>query len=179
MDACQRHCTDVASCLATNCRAMLPCTKVWRLLQRGADCPRPPVRAAECCGRSAGRSRPPETLIEDPRAPQLLAPTSRLTPTVSPLPPFHSHSARIRTIKRCYSACWGARIRTWEWRNQNPLPYHLATPQRRLACRRGARTTVQATPIRRAVRTRGISRLGPFSVAACVGGRRGRHRSRR
>ena len=25
-------------------------------------------------------------------------------------------------------AGWGARIRTWEWRNQNPLPYHLATP---------------------------------------------------
>jgi hypothetical protein len=25
---------------------------------------------------------------------------------------------------------WGARIRTSEWRNQNPLPYHLATPQR-------------------------------------------------
>ena len=24
---------------------------------------------------------------------------------------------------------WGARIRTWVWRNQNPLPYHLATPQ--------------------------------------------------
>ncbi|CEJ84690.1 hypothetical protein HYPGJ_20485 [Hyphomicrobium sp. GJ21] len=22
---------------------------------------------------------------------------------------------------------WDARIRTWEWRNQNPLPYHLAT----------------------------------------------------
>jgi hypothetical protein len=27
-------------------------------------------------------------------------------------------------------AGWGARIRTWEWRNQNPLPYHLATPHR-------------------------------------------------
>src|SRR5688572_5286346 len=27
------------------------------------------------------------------------------------------------------AAGWGARIRTWEWRNQNPLPYHLATPQ--------------------------------------------------
>ena len=27
------------------------------------------------------------------------------------------------------SGGWGARIRTWEWRNQNPLPYHLATPQ--------------------------------------------------
>ena len=26
-------------------------------------------------------------------------------------------------------AGWGARTRTWEWRNQNPLPYHLATPQ--------------------------------------------------
>ena len=23
---------------------------------------------------------------------------------------------------------WGARIRTWEYRNQNPVPYHLATP---------------------------------------------------
>jgi hypothetical protein len=26
-------------------------------------------------------------------------------------------------------AGWGAWIRTREWRNQNPLPYHLATPQ--------------------------------------------------
>ena len=25
---------------------------------------------------------------------------------------------------------WDARIRTWEWRNQNPLPYHLATSHR-------------------------------------------------
>src|SRR5262245_27204983 len=33
-------------------------------------------------------------------------------------------------------AGWGARIRTWEWRNQNPLPYHLATPQRRTNCER-------------------------------------------
>ena len=28
---------------------------------------------------------------------------------------------------------WGARIRTWEWRYQKPLPYRLATPQCR-AC---------------------------------------------
>jgi hypothetical protein len=27
-------------------------------------------------------------------------------------------------------AGWGGRIRTSEWRNQNPLPYHLATPQK-------------------------------------------------
>lgn len=25
---------------------------------------------------------------------------------------------------------WGARIRTWECRDQNPVPYRLATPQR-------------------------------------------------
>src|SRR5579885_2633583 len=25
---------------------------------------------------------------------------------------------------------WGARIRTWEWRIQSPLPYRLATPHR-------------------------------------------------
>ena len=30
---------------------------------------------------------------------------------------------------RALTLVWGARIRTWEWRNQNPLPYHLATPQ--------------------------------------------------
>src|SRR5262249_20529245 len=29
----------------------------------------------------------------------------------------------------------GARTRTWEWRNQNPLPYHLATPQWQQALR--------------------------------------------
>ena len=25
---------------------------------------------------------------------------------------------------------WGGRIRTYECRDQNPVPYHLATPQR-------------------------------------------------
>src|SRR6266851_9060607 len=28
---------------------------------------------------------------------------------------------------------WGGRIRTSVWRNQNPLPYHLATPHDSLA----------------------------------------------
>ncbi len=27
---------------------------------------------------------------------------------------------------------WGGRNRTFAWRNQNPLPYRLATPQRHL-----------------------------------------------
>ena len=41
---------------------------------------------------------------------------------------------------------WGARIRTWEWRNQNPLPYHLATPQskKRLLTRRFCRRKVRS-----------------------------------
>ena len=34
-----------------------------------------------------------------------------------------------RDITLSRVAGWGARIRTWEWRNQNPLPYRLATPQ--------------------------------------------------
>lgn len=28
---------------------------------------------------------------------------------------------------------WGGRIRTLEWRDQNPLPYRLATPQDKFA----------------------------------------------
>src|SRR6516162_4751702 len=31
--------------------------------------------------------------------------------------------------KPCSTFGWGGRIRTSVWRNQNPLPYHLATPQ--------------------------------------------------
>ena len=30
---------------------------------------------------------------------------------------------------QCVGAGWGGRDRTSEWRNQNPLPYRLATPQ--------------------------------------------------
>ncbi len=44
-------------------------------------------------------------------------------------------------------AGWGARIRTWEWRNQNPLPYRLATPQRpRLHPRLGRRRDDSVEP---------------------------------
>jgi hypothetical protein len=32
---------------------------------------------------------------------------------------------------------WGARIRTWEWRYQKPLPYRLATPQHGCEMQRG------------------------------------------
>src|SRR3569623_473924 len=47
---------------------------------------------------------------------------------------------------------WGAWIRTREWRNQNPLPYHLATPQHGTGVRRGTSQrrrggrTIAATP---------------------------------
>ncbi len=36
---------------------------------------------------------------------------------------------RIRPLSSRASHGWGGRIRTSEWRDQNPLPYHLATPQ--------------------------------------------------
>jgi hypothetical protein len=33
-------------------------------------------------------------------------------------------------VNRCeHQFGWGGRIRTSAWGNQNPLPYHLATPQ--------------------------------------------------
>ena len=41
---------------------------------------------------------------------------------------------------------WGGRIRTSAWRNQNPLPYRLATPQCRFvsqAAARGGRTIMR------------------------------------
>jgi hypothetical protein len=50
-------------------------------------------------------------------------------------PPNSPHKPRLfwrdadRTKTGALSG-WGAWIRTREWRNQNPLPYHLATPQR-------------------------------------------------
>ncbi len=34
----------------------------------------------------------------------------------------------LKTIKRTIVG-WGGRDRTYECRNQNPVPYHLATPQ--------------------------------------------------
>src|SRR5262245_53998971 len=39
-----------------------------------------------------------------------------------------------RLFTALYSHGWGGRIRTYEWRLQRPLPYHLATPQQTLTC---------------------------------------------
>ena len=36
---------------------------------------------------------------------------------------------RYPNWKTLHKDGWGARIRTWVWWNQNPLPYRLATPQ--------------------------------------------------
>jgi hypothetical protein len=51
---------------------------------------------------------------------------------------------------------WGGRDRTSEWRNQNPLPYHLATPQ--LADRETSDGASHLIPAPRVYRgTQGIS----------------------
>jgi hypothetical protein len=39
------------------------------------------------------------------------------------------HVAAAQPRSCCGKNGWGGRIRTSEWRDQNPLPYHLATPQ--------------------------------------------------
>src|SRR5437016_6274931 len=39
------------------------------------------------------------------------------------------HAAACHQARQVSKTGWGGRIRTSEWRDQNPLPYHLATPQ--------------------------------------------------
>ena len=68
------------------------------------------------------------------------------------------------------SAGWGARIRTWEWRNQNPLPYHLATPHRGRSATRPAeatRTIVKRTRAGNPVAE--VRPTGPLPSAAASG----------
>src|SRR5215472_14745845 len=64
------------------------------------------------------------------------------------LTPGKSHIIRQHRTERTETRLvgWGGRTRTSEWRNQNPLPYHLATPHFRAAClrRNGARTIAAA-----------------------------------
>ena len=54
-------------------------------------------------------------------------------------------------------AGWGGRDRTSEWRNQNPLPYRLATPQQ--APGNDRTQAVRKTPL---LRCRSIGGVGPF-----------------
>jgi hypothetical protein len=55
-----------------------------------------------------------------------------ITPDRLP-PQIHAKMAARRDNNSCnikyLVAGWGGRIRTSAWRNQNPLPYRLATPQ--------------------------------------------------
>ena len=72
--------------------------------------------------------------------PRSLIPCGQPKLSSTPSAPVSSTSGRIVRHSLCAApplsakqgglVGWGARIRTWEWRNQNPLPYHLATPQR-------------------------------------------------
>gem|GEM_PF-6991559 len=54
-----------------------------------------------------------------------------LCPTINPHPvrEWGIPAESINQIIFSGRCDWGARIRTWEWRDQNPLPYRLATPQ--------------------------------------------------
>src|SRR5215472_15590891 len=54
---------------------------------------------------------------------------------------------------------WGGRIRTFGCRNQNPVPYHLATPQR-ARTRAGARTLLRGARAFNAMRAQVLRSLG-------------------
>ena len=53
----------------------------------------------------------------------------RTAPAFLRPPPIAPYSSG-QVVATCPTTGWGGRIRTSEWRDQNPLPYHLATPQR-------------------------------------------------
>jgi hypothetical protein len=66
------------------------------------------------------------------------------------------------SAQRAEEIGWGGRIRTSVWRNQNPLPYHLATPhhetcEHRLACHADRRLSPKRT--RHAGHSRSPARL--------------------
>ena len=77
-----------------------------------------------------------------------------------------------------YMAGWGGRIRTSVWRNQNPLPYHLATPHqdtgscagRQIGCReravRASRANRYAAPAAR-IANHQARGLRPSQVFRC------------
>ena len=54
---------------------------------------------------------------------------------------------------------WGGRDRTSEWRNQNPLPYRLATPQQAAEARDGSRRAIASG------NARSIEGVEPFQQA--------------
>src|SRR5882724_13326969 len=57
----------------------------------------------------------------------LAFPANTIILPVATVPSLYSWSTDHQT--RHQNLGWGARDRTWEWRDQNPLPYRLATPQ--------------------------------------------------
>jgi len=56
---------------------------------------------------------------------------------------------------------WGARIRTWEWRYQKPLPYRLATPQ----CRSIFKPSGYTWRLGKCDQTKWLSRFRAMTVA--------------
>src|SRR5690606_15886885 len=65
-----------------------------------------------------------------PRPPRPDADCCKAADAVSVKPTPRALDRKGAALAVCHwTAGWGGRIRTCECRNQNPVPYHLATPQ--------------------------------------------------
>src|SRR5450432_4174494 len=70
-----------------------------------------------------------------------------------------SVSLDVVNVAPVLSNGWGGRIRTSEWRDQNPLPYHLATPQQSCSCK-GELFNPRATKL--------VQRAGTCTAISCA-----------
>ncbi len=78
--------------------------------------------------RSLSRGRPSQRA-----RPRIARPHNPATSRQNPACRQKSNSCNINYL----DTGWGGRIRTSAWRNQNPLPYRLATPQKPWPAKRG------------------------------------------
>src|SRR5208282_2623186 len=126
-------------------------------------CPDPPCEglSAIIVAHQIGRCRVPRECLHDllcqPLRRRVSAQAQRLPLAALTCRSIGSFPKIRKRPTETVLAGWGGRIRTSEWRNQNPLPYHLATPH----------CTVGLPPARpRAIGRRNIAaRPPPINVA--------------
>ena len=94
-----------------------------------------PGCAVPGCGGAFSRDREDAlwqaVFTAQPARRRVSEPVGRMRPTQAAKEGSRALAARHGLNPKTVRLGWGARIRTWEWRYQKPLPYRLATPQER------------------------------------------------